>query len=312
MTKALVTGGCGFIGSHLVEALAKKGIKVKVIDSLVKGRLESIKHLINKGDVEFIEGDIRNRDSVDKAMKNIDYVFHMAAVHIQRSAESPEEAIDVNVKGSYNVFSSALEHNVKRVIFSSSSSVYGEPKKLPMSENSELNIVEPYGASKLMAENLLKFLSTKGLKYNILRYFNVYGERQAIHAYYTTVIIHFVKRILNNEAPTIDGKGTQSMDFTHVSDVVDANILAMESKAENEIFNVGTGKSTTVKELAEILIKALGKNIEPIFKPREVLVTKRQADTTKAEKLLGFKAKISVEDGLKDVALKIKEHPELY
>lgn len=312
MKTALVTGGAGFIGSHLVEALAKEGFKVKVLDNLIKGRLASIQYLIDEGKVEFIEGDVRERDSVDRATKGSDFVFHLAGIHIPRSVNSPEEAIDVNVKGSYNVFKSALDNKVKRVIFSSSSSVYGDPDKLPMTEDSPLKIVEPYGASKLMVENLLKFLSTKGLEYNTLRYFNVYGERQAIHAYYTTVIIHFIKRILNNEPPTIDGKGNQTMDFTYVSDVVQANILAMKSEHKNDVFNVGTGKSTSVKDLADILIKALGKDVKPIFREREVLVSRRQADTTKAEKLLGFKAKVNAEQGLVDIAKAIAEHPELY
>jgi UDP-glucose 4-epimerase len=312
MATALVTGGAGFIGSHLVEELCRKGFKVKVLDSLVKGKKQSIQYLIDEGKVEFIEGDVRYRDTVDRAMQGVDYVFHMAAIQITESMNSPEECIDVNVKGSYNVFRSALEHKVKRVIYSSSSSVYGNPKKLPMNEESEFNIVEPYGAAKLMGEKLLKFLGTKGLEYNGLRYFNVYGERQAMHGYYTTVIIHFVKRILNNEAPTIDGKGDQSMDFTHVSDVVQANILAMESRHCNDFFNVGTGVSTSVKQLAEILISALGVDVKPIFRDREVIVSRRQADTSKAEKLLGFKAKMPVEQGLKEVALAIKSHPELY
>ena len=312
MTTALVTGGCGFIGSHLVEALVKKDIKVRVLDSLVKGKLSSIKYLIDEGKVEFIDGDIRYRDTVDRATKGCDYVFHMAAIQIIESMDSPEECIAVNVKGSYNVFRSALDNGVKRVIYSSSSSVYGNPKTLPMSEDGEMNIVEPYGASKLMGEHLLEFLSKKGLEYNMFRYFNVYGERQAIHGYYTTVIIHFIKRILNNEAPVIDGKGDQSMDFTHVSDVVRANIMAMESKHCNDVFNVGTGVSTSVKQLAEILIGALNVDVKPIFKPRDVLVTRRQADTTKSEKLLGFKTKMDVRTGLAEVAKKIKEHPELY
>jgi UDP-glucose 4-epimerase len=312
MVTALVTGGSGFIGSHIVDSLVKKGLNVKVLDSLIKGRKKTIQHLIDDKKVVFIEGDIKDRDSVDKSMKEVDYVFHTAGVHIQRSMESPEECIDANVKGSYNVFKSALDHGVKRVIFSSSSSVYGDPDTLPMTETSKINPTEPYGASKWMAEKLLEFLGTQGLKYNILRYFNVYGSRQTLHAYYTTVVTAFVNRILNNEPPIIDGKGDQSMDFTEVSDVVLGNILAMESNAENEIFNIGTGKSTSIKELAEIIIKALGKNIQPQFKDREVICTKRQADTKKAKELLGFTALVPVEQGLKQVAIEIRDNPELY
>ncbi len=310
---ALVTGGAGFIGSHIVEELVNQRYNVKVFDSLVKGKKSSIQKLIDQGKVEFIEGDLRDRDSVDKAMKNVNYIFHTAGIHIIRSMESPDECIEVNIRGSYNIFKSACDHNVKRIIFSSSSSVYGDPDRLPMSEDSEIKPTEPYGASKWMCEKLLEFLAKKnGIEYNILRYFNVYGSRQAAHAYYTTVIIAFIKRILNNEAPIIDGKGDQSMDFTHVSDVVNGNILAMKSNVKNEVFNIGTGVSTSVAQLAEILRNAINSNVKPIFRDREVVCTKRQADTRKAEKLLGFKSKISVEEGLTKVAQEIKENPELY
>lgn len=314
MTVALVTGGAGFIGSHLVEALVEKGIKVRVLDSLVKGKLGSIKYLVDQQKVEFVEGDIRNRDSVDQAMNGVDYVFHTGGIHIQKSAVSPDDCISTNIQGSYNVFVSALHHKVKKVIFSSSSSIYGDPKKLPMQEDDYPHCVEPYGASKLFCEHLLKHLSKDGLNYVALRYFNVYGERQAAHAYYTTVVTHFIKRIINNESPVIDGKGDQSMDFTHVSDVVEANILAMEMPVENEIFNVGTGVSTSVAQLAAIIIKALGKEneIKPIFREREVLVTRRQAGTLKAAEKLGFNAKVTVEEGLTRVAREIAAHPERY
>jgi len=312
--KALVTGGCGFIGSHLVEELVnKEGFdEVVVLDNLNKGKVESIQYLIDKGKVKLIEGDIRCRDIVDEAMQGVDYVFHTAAIHITQSSKSPDECIDSDIKGSYNVFFSALQHKVKRVIFSSSSSVYGDPRKLPMNENDQLYPAEPYGAAKLYCEYLLQHLAKKGLKYNALRYFNVYGERQAAHAYYTTVVINFIKKIMNNEPPIIDGKGDQSMDFTHVSDVVRANILAMKSKAVNKELNVGTGVSTSIAQIADIIIKALGKKLNPIFRDREVVVTKRQADTTKAEKLIGFKAKVKVKDGLAKVAKEIAAHPEKY
>jgi UDP-glucose 4-epimerase len=312
--RALVTGGCGFIGSHLVEALInEEGFEeVVVLDTLNKGKAESIKYLIDKGKVKLIEGDIRCRDIVDEAMKGVDYAFHTAAIHILQSSKSPDECIDIDIKGSYNVFYSALQHGVKRVIFSSSSSVYGDPRKLPMKEEDQLYPAEPYGAAKLYCEHLLAHLQNKGLKWNALRYYNVYGERQAAHAYYTTVVTHFIKRIMNDEPPIIDGKGDQSMDFTHVSDVVRANIAAMKSEAVNEAFNVGTGVSTSIAQLAAIIIKALGKDIKPTFREREVLVTRRQACTEKAEKLLRFKSKVSVEEGLTKVAQEIAKHPEKY
>jgi len=311
--KALVTGGCGFIGSHLVEALVnEENFEVVVLDTLTKGKKQSIQYLIDAGKVKLIEGDIRSQDVVDEAMQGVDYVFHTAGIHINQSSSSPAECIQSNIQGSYNVFHSAITHKVKRVIFSSSSSVYGDPRKLPMHEDDQLYPAEPYGAAKLYCEHLLQHLQKKGLKWNALRYYNVYGERQAAHAYYTTVVLHFIKRVMNNEAPIIDGKGDQSMDFTHVSDVVRANIAAMKSESVNEVFNIGTGVSTTIAQLADIIIKALGKNVKPEFRERDVIVTRRQADTTKAEKLLGFKAQVKVEDGLAEVANNIAINLEKY
>jgi UDP-glucose 4-epimerase len=308
----LVTGGAGFIGSHLVEQLVNKGYKVRVLDVLSRGTLEYIQPLINDGSVEYIDGDIRYQDAVDKAMKDVDYVFHEAATNINRSERYHEESFDVNFKGSYNVFKSALDHHVKKVMFASSASVYGQPKILPMSETIELNPITPYCVSKLSSEYLLKFFSRFGLKYITFRYFNVYGLRQHIDAYYTSVIIIFLKKLLNGEVPMIDGNGKQSMDFVNVKDVVRANIMAMESNIENEIFNVGTGKTTSIREIAYMLIEQLGKNVEPIFKPREFIVTERRADIRKAKEMLGFEAEIDIREGLKEVAEDIIKYPERY
>ncbi|MCH7553825.1 MAG: SDR family NAD(P)-dependent oxidoreductase [Chloroflexi bacterium] len=309
---ALVTGGAGFIGSHLAEALCERGYHVRVFDSLIKGKKSSIDTLIDEGKIEFIEGDIRSKDLVSKATKGTDVVFHTAGIHIQRSLASPEAMIQVNIQGSYNVFRAALDHGVERVIFSSSSSIYGDPVKLPMSEIDPPNPAEPYGAGKWMCEQLLNTLAKEGLKFNALRYFNVYGERQAAHAFYTTVISAFIKRLMAGEAPVIDGEGSQSMDFTHVSDVAKANIAAMECAAENEVFNVGTGISTTVRDLAVMLAGALEVRVEPICNGRPTLVSRRQADTTKAEELMGFKAEMPVQEGLTQVAQAIAAHPERY
>ena len=243
-------------------------------------------------------------------MKGVDYVFHEAATNINRSESYPEESFDVNFKGSYNVFKSALDHNVKKVMFASSASVYGQPKILPMSETHELNPITPYCVSKLSSEYLLKFFSRFGLKYTIFRYFNVYGLRQHTDAYYTSVIIIFLKKLLKEEIPIIDGDGKQSMDFVNVKDVVRANIMAMESDVENEIFNVGTGKTTSIREIAYMLIELFGKDVEPIFKPRQVIVTERRADIRKAKEMLGFESKIDIKEGLKEVMEDIIKNPK--
>ncbi|OGM11200.1 hypothetical protein A2Z22_01805 [Candidatus Woesebacteria bacterium RBG_16_34_12] len=308
----LVTGGAGFIGSQLVEQLVNKGYGVRVLDVISRGTMEYIQPLIDAGKIEYIDGDIRYQDAVDKAMNGVDYVFHEAATNINRSERYHEESFDVNFKGSYNVFKSALDHHVKKVMFASSASVYGQPKVLPMSENHELNPITPYCVSKLASEYLLKFFSRFGLKYTIFRYFNVYGLRQHTDAYYTSVIIIFLKKLLNGETPIIDGNGKQSMDFVNVKDVVRANIMAMESNVENEIFNIGTGKTTSIREIAYMLIEQSGKNIEPIFKPREVIVTERRADIRKAKEMLGFEAEIDIKEGLKEVTEDIIKHPERY
>lgn len=309
----LVTGGAGFIGSHLVEALVEKGYFVRVLDNLGRGNVKYIQPLIDKGKIEFIDGDVRYSDAVDKSMKDIDYVFHEAAVCINRSLVYPKESIDINLNGSHNVFKAALDNDVKKVIFASSASVYGEPQILPMSEDHPLNPITPYCVSKIASEYLLKFFARQGLKYFVLRYFNIYGLRQNIDAYYTSVIILFVKRLLNNRPPLIDGDGSQSMDFVNVKDVVRANLLAMESDVVNEVVNVGSGKSTSIAELAQVLIKSVGADVKPIFNPREsVLVTHRRADVTKAKKLLGFEAMVNIEEGLNEVAHDIAKNPGLY
>jgi UDP-glucose 4-epimerase len=309
----LVTGGAGFIGSHLVEALVEKGYFVRVLDNLGRGNMAYMQPLIDKGKIEFIDGDVRYSDAVDKSMKDIDYVFHEAAVCINRSLVYPKESIDINLNGSHNVFKAALDNDVKKVIFASSASVYGEPQILPMSEDHPLNPITPYCVSKIASEHLLKFFARQGLKYFVLRYFNIYGLRQNIDAYYTSVIILFVKRLLNNRPPLIDGDGSQSMDFVNVKDVVRANLLAMESDVVNEVVNVGSGKSTSIAELAQVLIKSVGADVKPIFNPREsVLVTHRRADVTKAKKLLGFEAMVNIEEGLNEVAHDIAKNPELY
>ncbi len=308
----LVIGGAGFIGSHIVEELVKKNYNVTVFDNLCRGKLENIQHLIDSNKIKYIKGDIRDGIDIINSTKDMDYVFHEASDCINKSKKFPKESIAINILGSVNVFEAVLKNNVKRLIYASSASVYGEPKRLPMKETDELNPITPYCISKRTCENLLKFYSTKGLRYNILRYFNVYGKRQNTDAYYTNVIILFIKRLLNNEPPIIEGDGTQSMDFVNVKDVVQANILALESEFENQIFNVGTGTQTTIKQLAEILIKSLKLDIKAEFNPRKVLVSKREADISKIKNQLGYRVTVNAKQGLAEVSRDITEHPEFY
>jgi UDP-glucose 4-epimerase len=205
--------------------------------------------------------------------------------------------------GNHNVFAAAADHGVRRLVFASSASVYGDPQKIPMHEDDPLRPMTPYCISKRAGEDLLGFYQRRaGLSWIALRYFNVYGEGQKTTAYYTSVINHFVTRLKNGEPPVIDGKGEQSMDFIHVQDIARSTVLALDAEKDNMPINVGTGIETSVATLARILIAAVGVDVEPQFNPRDVLVSRRAADISRAREILGFEAAISVEEGMNNLA----------
>ncbi|MDT0530854.1 NAD-dependent epimerase/dehydratase family protein [Micromonospora sp. DSM 115977] len=297
-----ITGGAGFIGLHVVPMLLEKGYRVRIFDNMFRGDRDRVAELVATGDVELIDQDVRYGGAVHAAMKGCDYVIHLAAVSINKSQADPHESIDINMVGNHNVFAAAAEHGVKRLVFASSASVYGDPQKLPMHEDDRLDPLTPYCISKRAGEDLLGFYQrSKGLNWIALRFFNVYGPGQKPTAYYTSVINHFVKRLKNGEPPVIDGKGEQSMDFIHVHDIARSVVAAMEAEQGNVPVNIGTGIDTSIATLAEILIKAVGVDVQPQFNPREVLVSRRAADVTRAREVLGWESTIAVEDGMTDL-----------
>lgn len=297
-----ITGGAGFIGLHVVPLLLEKGYKVRIFDNMTRGDRDRVAELVATGDVELIEQDVRYGGSVHAAMKGCDYAIHLAAVSINKSQADPHESIDINMVGNHNVFAAAADHGVKRLVFASSASVYGDPEKLPMHEDDKLFPLTPYCISKRAGEDLLGFYQrSKGLNWIALRFFNVYGPGQKPTAYYTSVINHFVKRLKTGQPPVIDGKGEQSMDFIHVHDIARSVVAAMEAEQGNVPVNIGTGIDTSVATLAEILIKAVGVDVQPQFSPREVLVSRRAADITRAREVLGWEPTIAVEDGMTDL-----------
>lgn len=299
-TKVLVTGGAGFIGSHLTEELVKQGASVTVLDNFSRGSLENLRNVEDK--IEIVEGDIRDSQIVSDCCRGKDYVFHEAAVCINRSEKFPYECIDINIQGTSNVIRAALNQKVKKLVFASSASVYGNPISIPMTEKHPFNPITPYCISKIAGEHLLKSFARFGLKYTILRYFNVYGPRQSTDAYYTTVIQLFIKQLLQNKAPTIHGDGSQSMDFVNVKDVVQANLLAIENtKSDNNMYNVGSGTETTLNELSEEIKSICGVAVAPIYiKDKQSLVRRRLADIEKIKKI-GYTPKVSLRDGLIEV-----------
>jgi UDP-glucose 4-epimerase len=314
MTKgrALVTGGAGFIGSHLVRRLLNDGYDVSVIDNLSRN-VNNIQDLIEGHKVSFLKGDIREREHVEKAMHGCDYVFHLAAICINRCKAFPTEAIEVNLNGAFNVFGAAINNSIKKLVFVSTSSVFGQPEYLPMNEAMPKRAAEPYGATKYCAEQMLEFLSKKhGLKYVIVRPFNVYGRYQSTDAYYTSVINVFIKNLIMGKPPRIDGDGGQSMDFTHVSDLVDALAKLREAPVVNEDFNVAPGRDVSIRELAETIIREMGLKVEPVYVPRDVMVTKRRCDNSKLRKHIDIDFKMSIESGVRDLINHVKENYDRY
>ncbi|MGI8761724.1 MAG: NAD-dependent epimerase/dehydratase family protein [Jatrophihabitantaceae bacterium] len=293
------TGGAGFIGMRVIPMLLERDYHVRIFDNLSRGDRSEVAKLVATGRVELVEQDVRYGGGVHNAMKGCESVIHFATVSINKSLADPYESIDINMVGNHNVFAAAADHGVRRLVYASSASVYGDPEKIPMHEDDRLDPLTPYCISKRAGEDLLGFYQRRsGLSWIALRFFNVYGEGQKISAYYTSVINHFVDRLKNGEPPVIDGKGEQSMDFVHVHDIARAVVLALEAERANVPVNIGTGIDTSVAQLARILIDAVGVDVEPQFNPRDVLVSRRAADISRAREVLGFEPTITVEEGM--------------
>ncbi|MCZ0985333.1 SDR family NAD(P)-dependent oxidoreductase [Streptomyces diastatochromogenes] len=305
--KILVTGGAGTIGSNLVDLLAEGGAReIVVLDNFVRGRRANLAQALPSGVVEVVEGDIRDAATVRKVTEGADLVFHLAAIRITQCAEEPRLANEVLVDGTFNVLEAAAEAGVAKVIASSSASVYGMAETFPTTERHHpYNNDTFYGAAKAFNEGMLRsFHAMYGLDYVALRYFNVYGPRMDIHGLYTEVLIRWMERIEAGEPPLILGDGTQTMDFVDVRDIARANVLAAESDLTDEVFNIAGGTETSLKELAEGLLEAMGATgLEPVHGPARSVnsVVRRLADTSQATERLGFTAQIDLRTGLRDL-----------
>lgn len=297
--RVVVTGGAGFIGSHLAEELSKRN-DVTVVDNLLTGKYENIRELAESRKIKFMRESILKK-SIFSAIKDADYVFHEAALpRVGRSVRNPAESNRMNVGGTLNVLLACKEHGVKKLVFASSSSVYGDTPQLPKKEGMHPNPLSPYAVTKMCGEFYCRvFHSIYELPVIILRYFNVYGPRQDARSEYSTVIPKFIYRVLRGKPPVIYGDGKQTRDFTFIDDVVDATIKSAESEVDYEVMNIGSGKRISINELASRIIELCGKEVKPVYtEPRAGDVRHSLADISKARKILGWKPRYSLEEGL--------------
>lgn len=305
--KVLVTGGAGFIGSNLVHALMKDDriTAVKVLDNLETGRFANISVFKNHNKFEYIEGDIRNYAICLGAAEGMDIISHQAALgSVPRSVKDPITTHEANATGTLNIFNAARENDIKRVVYAASSSTYGDHPGLPKVEDKIGSPISPYGVTKLVNELYAKvFAELYQMEFVGLRYFNVYGPHQSPAGPYAAVIPLFIKSILDNQSPVINGAGDTSRDFTFVEDVVQANLLAMftgNAEAVNQVYNIAKGEQTTLNELFDMLKEISGKEINAIHGPeRSGDIKHSLADVTKAKKLLGYNPSTSPLDGLR-------------
>ena len=298
MANYLVTGGAGFIGSHISEALVKRGHRVRVVDSLVTG----YRHNLRVG-VEFTQGDLSEPSVARAAVKDMEYVLHQAAIpSVPRSVKNPEDSHRANVDATLQVMLAARDANVKRIVFAGSSSVYGDTAVLPKTETMPVNPMSPYALQKLVGEMYLQmFTRLYGLETVTTRYFNVFGPRQDPGSPYSGVISLFIKALSEGTRPIIYGDGEQTRDFTYVANVVDGVIRAAETPGVGgEVFNVATNGRISLNDLLATLKKIFGSNVEPIFKDaRQGDVKHSQADISKAQRLLGYRPSVLLEEGLR-------------
>jgi UDP-glucose 4-epimerase len=305
----VVTGGAGFIGSHLAEELLKRRCKVIILDDLSTGKLENIKHLIepsshrkeSRNSAEFVRGSITDLLVVKNVFQGIDYVFHQAAIpSVPRSIETPQATHEANITGTLNVLLAARDNGVKKVIYASSSAVYGDTPTLPKKEDMFPNPQSPYAVTKLAGEYYCRvFHQVYGLPTVCLRYFNVYGPRQDPSSQYAAVIPIFIRKVLDNRPPVIFGDGEQTRDFTFVKDVVDVNILAAESDVTG-VYNIGRGERLSINRLTKLVIRLVGNSVEPVHEePRAGDVKHSLADISKARQF-GYNPRYNLEDGLRE------------
>ena len=307
-SKILVIGGAGFIGSHVVKELLKEPVREVVIyDNFTRGKMENIKESLNDKRCYVFPygGDIREIDILDKAMEGIDYVFHLAAMWLLHCKDFPRTAFDVNVYGTFNVLEACVKHGVKKLIYSSSASVYGDAVESPMTEDHPFNNKNFYGATKIAGEAMCTaFNDRHGLSVIGLRYANVYGPHQDQKAVYTGVIPVMLNKIDSGEPITINGDGSQAYDFIYVEDVARANICALKSDVNFGFYNVGTGVQTSIRELVNLILDLTGAKNEITYKPyppddARQFVKNRVLSPEKAEKEIGFKYKYSLREGLR-------------
>jgi UDP-glucose 4-epimerase len=308
--KVVVTGGAGLIGSHVVDLLVDEREsrtvgEIVVLDDFSRGRMANLAAALDRGPLDIVNGDICDRDLVRRTIDGADLVFHLAAIRITRCAEEPRVAMDVLGNGTFNVVEAAADAGVRKVVASSSASVYGMADVFPTTEHHHpYGNRTLYGALKTFNELLLRsFHDVVGLPYIALRYFNVYGPRMDVYGKYTEVLIRWMERLAAGEPPVIFGDGTQTMDFVHVADIARANLLAAKADLEDEVFNVASGVETSLDELAKALGTAMGVELAPEYGPERSVnpVPRRLADTSRARQRLGFEAKIDLDTGLRDL-----------
>ena len=304
--KVLVTGGAGTIGSTLVDALLAAGVnRIDVLDNMVRGRLGNLDAALESGQVELVQGNIRNRDLVHDLTKGKDLVFHQAAIRITQCAEEPRLALEVMVDGTFNILEAAAEHRVDKLVAASSASVYGMAEEFPTTErHHHANNDTFYGAAKSFNEGMARsFHAMTGLDYVMLRYFNVYGPRMDVHGLYTEVLVRWMERIMDGQPPLIFGDGLQTMDFVYTTDVARANVLAAASDVTHGIYNIASGIETSLLEMAQALLRVMDSDLEVEHGPARLVngVVRRLADTSAARQDLGFKAEVELDEGLREL-----------
>jgi nucleoside-diphosphate-sugar epimerase len=306
----LVTGGAGFIGSNIVEELVRRGERVRILDNFSTGKRENIAPFL--GDIQLIEGDLRHLDTVRQAAKGVDYILHQGALpSVQKSIDNPLDTDEANVRGTLNLLVSARDAGVKRVVYASSSAIYGDSPTLPKTEDMKPAPLSPYAVSKLAGEHYGQvFCQVYGLETVALRYFNVFGPRQDPTSQYAAVIPTFVTAMLRGEQPVIYGDGEQSRDFSYVTNVVQANLLAATVPGVGgQVFNIACGQRYTLLELVAAINRILGMDVTPVHTaPRVGDVRHSLADIARAREMLGYQAEVEFEEGLRRLSAWYKGH----